>query len=1244
MTGTGITKPSLLLEILTRIEARDIRYAVLTPASEQVPDTSSDIDLALDADPRKTIEPILLEMQGLGEIKILQRLYYEVPTGFCYILLSCQQQNPDLLFLDCLLDPYGISRYNVNTQEVVAGRVKERWGYRASDADLALYFLRKRASKAAQFRLTIDQDELDDLQQILRRLQIPDFDRIAGSFQGDNAEEIIKSIGTAKTVKEANSAIMHVWQIWGRHRWIRHPVQWLHSMWRNVFRLAHRLLHPTGLFVVLLGPDGCGKSTVAHAITHKLPGIYRRSWSFHWRPGFLPKLSKSVQRSTPAITEPQREAVYGTVISLARYLYYLTDFTLGYWFLVYPRKVATTLVVGERWYYDVIVNPQRYGFRLPPWILQLGQRFVPRPDIVFLLKASPVEVHRRKPELTTEEIKTQISKFRALLVGEPTVEVDTGTEAFNSIQRVQFEILEKAARVTGRRLEHALEWRGFALRSGVKVWRHRKESARKALQLYHPASTIGRLAKFVASTLPTPLSNSLFFHTLPSLAEIARLCQHTKVIRLVLSEPTATVSFATGTPGPHRKTVAQAALAGTVRAYVKMDVNNTLAMLFDTESAALTSMKKCRTTPFRHPELLFDTTVQDVRYLFLSSPGNGTRSRPLKPDLLDKLFLTYWMDVKAAQIPLENILANIPTPSSVNGNEAQVLFSAMDFVRTSFMGSAVRVWPSHGDYVPWNALLLSDNSLYVFDWEYFDAQAPALQDFFHRIFMPARLVESLSPRQAVIRLLSLRSDAFWGPILDYSGVCDKELPVYLMLYLLRLVTRQGISEISDDSSPSYVITCMRILLLQANCTNNRMKVLVSAYACEPNKGSEPGIGWNLAKQAARFHEVWVLTRRNNREAIEEEMRRNPDSSLHFSYVDLPVWFSFWKRGAKGLHIYYCLWQIAAYRHAKMLHGKIDFDIAHHLTFGNVWLPTLLWKLPIPFIWGPLGGYETIPLPFWRPFKLKWKLLEFVRCLIRLWARHLDPVAIKTGKKASVIIGRTFETTSILSHNFPHKIRTMPGNGLNRSDMDNLVLTRGDSDEASFLNVLMAGRMIHWKGFDMGIQAFQKLVSVNKNAKLHIIGSGPEEKYLRSLCTSIDIGDKVIFHGQTTHQQALGHFENADVLLHPSLKDSACSVIFEAMAVGIPVVCLDSGGPGEVITESCGIKIHLKNPCQAVEELAEALILLSKDKTLRRKLGKGGRERLEEFFWEKQGDVQRELYMEAISAETVKHGKNSTQIR
>ncbi len=113
-----------------------------------------------------------------------------------------------------------------------------------------------------------------------------------------------------------------------------------------------------------------------------------------------------------------------------------------------------------------------------------------------------------------------------------------------------------------------------------------------------------------------------------------------------------------------------------------------------------------------------------------------------------------------------------------------------------------------------------------------------------------------------------------------------------------------------------------------------MKLLLSAYACEPGLGSEPGVGWNSVLQAARFHDVWVLTREVNRKGIEQAPAPPQLARVHFVYLDLPSELRFWKKGRRGLYLYYYLWQILAYRRAVRLHREIGFDAVQHVTFVN----------------------------------------------------------------------------------------------------------------------------------------------------------------------------------------------------------------------------------------------------------------------------------------------------------------------
>ena len=144
----------------------------------------------------------------------------------------------------------------------------------------------------------------------------------------------------------------------------------------------------------------------------------------------------------------------------------------------------------------------------------------------------------------------------------------------------------------------------------------------------------------------------------------------------------------------------------------------------------------------------------------------------------------------------------------------------------------------------------------------------------------------------------------------------------------------------------------------------RLRILVSAFYCEPGKGSEEGVGWNMAREIARHHDVWVLTRTKNRVSIEAEMSRTPIPGLHFVYCDLPRWGRWWAKGQLlEWHLYYYLWQIYVYFVAKRLHHSIRFDIVHHVTFVKYWIPSFLSRLPVPFVWGPVGGGESAPGAF-----------------------------------------------------------------------------------------------------------------------------------------------------------------------------------------------------------------------------------------------------------------------------------------
>jgi glycosyltransferase involved in cell wall biosynthesis len=377
------------------------------------------------------------------------------------------------------------------------------------------------------------------------------------------------------------------------------------------------------------------------------------------------------------------------------------------------------------------------------------------------------------------------------------------------------------------------------------------------------------------------------------------------------------------------------------------------------------------------------------------------------------------------------------------------------------------------------------------------------------------------------------------------------------------------------------------------------------------------VGWAWAREIARFHEVWVITRTNNREAIEKGLAKEPMPSVHWIYLDLPSWTRFWKRGGRGVRFYYALWQLAAYFAVRRLHRRIGLDLMHHVTFGNYWMPSFLPLLPVAFIWGPVGGAESAPRTFWYSFSLRGKLYELLRDLVRMLG-DLNPLVRLSAQRALVVLSKSEETKKRLESLGCRRAVVCSEVGLTGDEICRLnAVPISDGDTFRLISV---GRLIHWKGFELGLRAFAVFHRQFPASRYWIIGDGPERRRLEALADKLGVAERVQFFGNLPRAQVLEKILESDVLVHPSLHDSGGWVCVEAMAAGRPVICLDLGGPAVQVSEQSGIKVSASSPRQAVRELAVAMEHLAQDPIRRHCLGKGARERVQKYFsW----DLKRE---------------------
>ena len=401
----------------------------------------------------------------------------------------------------------------------------------------------------------------------------------------------------------------------------------------------------------------------------------------------------------------------------------------------------------------------------------------------------------------------------------------------------------------------------------------------------------------------------------------------------------------------------------------------------------------------------------------------------------------------------------------------------------------------------------------------------------------------------------------------------------------------------------------------------RIKVLMSAYACEPGKGSEPGVGWNVAREMAEHHDIWVITRANNRSVIEAELENNPVDSLHFVYFDLPKWIRWWKKGGLGVQLYYYLWQLCIYPLIKKLHRSIDFDLAHHITFVRYWMPSLLSFLPIPFLWGPVGGGESAPKAFWKDISLRGKSYEMMRDLAR-WLGEHDPLVRITALRSRLVLVTTDDTAGRIRVLGMDRTEVLSQVGITNDEVEQLSCLY--CEEESVVRFVSVGNLLHWKGFHLGLLALAQ--SGLTNAQYWIIGHGPERVRLEGIAQSLGVEGRVQFWSKLSRRETLEKLGQSSVLLHPSLHDSGGFVCLEAMAAGKPVICLDLGGPAVQVTEETGFKIPAHNPEQAVRDMAEAMKRLAENKTLRQNMGEAGRNRVQNVFsWAEKSRRFNQLY-------------------
>jgi len=399
-----------------------------------------------------------------------------------------------------------------------------------------------------------------------------------------------------------------------------------------------------------------------------------------------------------------------------------------------------------------------------------------------------------------------------------------------------------------------------------------------------------------------------------------------------------------------------------------------------------------------------------------------------------------------------------------------------------------------------------------------------------------------------------------------------------------------------------------------------MKVLQIAFACEPNKGSEPGVGWHWATNLSQLVDVTVITRQNNRTSIESELQKNKYNNIKFLYHDIDGLIKIKKKSSILLKLYYYIWVMSLRKYLKKQITLADYDIIHFITYNTFAVIPPVTELGLKSFWGPIGGGILGHTESFKKLSISSYSKEvarnfFVKKLAKSF--YLNKALLKFDK---VLFANT-DTAKLLVRKNNIKIELETG-------IDKSIIADFDTIDISSdrINILASGILEPRKGFHLLLDA---LSLVKSDVVLNILGDGSLKKYLYNIAYKNNLN--VNFLGKIPFEEVINYYSKNDVFIFPSLRDTSGNVVLEAMSQGLPIVAFDHQGMHDILTNECAIKIPVTNYEQMVKNLASAIDKLAGNCELRFEMGKASIQRIKDkYLWEDKARRMVKIYKEVLN--------------
>jgi glycosyltransferase involved in cell wall biosynthesis len=370
-----------------------------------------------------------------------------------------------------------------------------------------------------------------------------------------------------------------------------------------------------------------------------------------------------------------------------------------------------------------------------------------------------------------------------------------------------------------------------------------------------------------------------------------------------------------------------------------------------------------------------------------------------------------------------------------------------------------------------------------------------------------------------------------------------------------------------------------------------MKILVCGYACDPFGGSEPGVGWTAVTRIAKRHDVCVITDVHNKKGWERGFQEGVVPA------NVKVRFLRGKSACSENRLIAHLQSWLNYRDftqrvlaaAIEWHAEENFDLCHQVTIAGWRMPSPLWKLPIPFVWGPIGGAGYIPHAFRGMLSPSARLFELTRDLNSWWSARSRAFR-DCIRETSVVFAANEETELFLK---PHRggkpLVRLPIVSISAEKAAAFRRPEGKDMSVGPLRLFAGGNMEGRKGVSIALRALAKAGARGLDYRYTIAGGGPEIPSMKELANDLGIMSNVDFHQGFRGVDYISALQDHHIYFLPSFRESTPVTLLEAYLAGCYPVVADTSAQGEIVRLAGGTAVPLTDLEGLTDGLANALL-------------------------------------------------------